>query len=69
MCFDCTILYHLKVCAISGFFLQRLNLKDGTDRLSRNVGKIVLFYAAQNPRRTPISKKVIFVMKNHADFV
>jgi hypothetical protein len=36
-------------------FLDCLTLEDGTNSLSRNVGKKLPFYAAQNPRRAQIS--------------
>ena len=37
---------------MSGF--RRLALEDGTDRLSRNVGKNLQFYAALNLKRAQI---------------
>jgi len=36
-------------------FLDYLTLEDGTDRLSRNVCRELLFYPALNPKRAEIS--------------
>ena len=40
------------------FFLDILNLEDGTDWLSLNTEMELPFYAAYNPRREQISKHV-----------
>jgi hypothetical protein len=49
-----TNMFHLKSVKQSvkkGFFLDRCNLKNGTDILSRNIGNQLPTYAAQQPRR------------------
>jgi hypothetical protein len=38
-----------------------LNLEDGTDELSRNVGKVLTLDAAKYPRRAQISRRVFVI--------
>ena len=50
----CTI-FRLQAALNVSFTVKTLTVEDETDRLSRNVGKKLPFYAAYNPKRAQIS--------------